>query len=328
MELVSVIVPVYNGAKTLYSSIQSLINQSYTNIEIIIINDGSIDETDVICHSLAKQDIRIKYHRIKNGGVSNARNTGIKLAKGKYIAFMDSDDAMKPTMIERLVSCMSESVDLACTGYSIVGSDGRKRFDKVPNKKQSDKAHAYKVIEDLQENLCFNVLWNKMFRSSIIKSCGLMMDISISMGEDLLFVLDYINAMSGDFTVLSEALYQYSLSENGLQAIYKSNMELRISQFFQINALYREEQYPANGIYVEALRTIYILCVENINNKEALTKVLNSAICDLIKDKSITCGIKYRIFRTLIKLRAVVLVRLFTVSILSAKKLLGKQINW
>lgn len=327
-DLVSIIVPVYNSEKTIAASIHSLMEQSYRNIEIVIINDGSKDATEDVCVQLARKDSRIKYYRISNGGVSNARNTGIGFATGKYIAFMDSDDAMKSDMIERLVSCMDDTVDLVCAGYSIVDSNGHKRFDKVPSQKQSDKAHAYEVIEDLQENLCFNILWNKMFRSSIIKDCCLKMDTSISMGEDLLFVLDYIKAMTKKIVTLHEALYQYRLSENGLQATYKSNMNLRISHFFRINALYQEEQYPVNGLYVEALRIIYILCVENVNNKAELIRVLNSPICDLLENKVFPCGIKYRVFRALIKSRLVFLVRLFMISVLTAKKLIGKQINW
>ena len=102
-ELVTIIVPVYNDERYIGRCINSLINQKYSNLDILIINDGSTDNTEKICKVLSNKDKRIRVINKKNGGVSSARNMGIELAKGKYIFFIDSDDTIDINAISTLV---------------------------------------------------------------------------------------------------------------------------------------------------------------------------------------------------------------------------------
>lgn len=98
--LISVVVPVYNVAKYLKKSIESIVNQTYTNLEIILVDDGSKDESGEICEDYSLKDSRIIVIHKPNGGLSDARNAGIKQAKGEYITFVDSDDTIDYDMIE------------------------------------------------------------------------------------------------------------------------------------------------------------------------------------------------------------------------------------
>ena len=104
-ELVSIVVPIYNVEKYLSKCIDSLISQTYKNLEIILVNDGSTDQSGEIAQQYAKQDSRIRYIVQKNKGLGGARNTGLEYAKGNYILFIDSDDYIRNNMVEKMAKC-------------------------------------------------------------------------------------------------------------------------------------------------------------------------------------------------------------------------------
>ena len=116
--LVSIIVPIYNVEKYLDRCIQSILNQSYENLEIILVDDGSPDRSSEICDEYRKSDQRIKVVHKENGGLSDARNAGLILAKGKYIIFLDSDDYIEHTMVEDAVTVLEKNdSDIVIWGY-------------------------------------------------------------------------------------------------------------------------------------------------------------------------------------------------------------------
>ena len=112
--MISIIVPVYNNESYIGKCIESIINQSYSEIEIIIVNDGSTDDTERIVKEYRQKDERIKLYTIDNAGVSNARNFGISKAVGEYIGFVDSDDYIQKNMYEVLLENMDDSVQMVC----------------------------------------------------------------------------------------------------------------------------------------------------------------------------------------------------------------------
>ncbi len=127
-ELISVIVPVYNVEKYIKKCIESIINQTYVNLEIIIINDGSTDESGRICDEIKTYDSRIKVFHKKNGGLSSARNYGMNKATGNYYVFVDSDDWIKNTMIEKLYSALiKNNAEIVCCGRIIIDDKGNKK---------------------------------------------------------------------------------------------------------------------------------------------------------------------------------------------------------
>ena len=127
-DLVSIIIPVYNVAPYLDRCIQSACTQTYKNIEIILIDDGSTDESGEKCDHWAEKDSRIVVVHQKNSGVSAARNTGLDIANGKYISFLDSDDEFIPYTIERALCNFTVDTDLVSFGYNIVNSDNKSLY--------------------------------------------------------------------------------------------------------------------------------------------------------------------------------------------------------
>lgn len=125
-DLVSVVIPIFNVEKYLEKCVNSLVNQIYKNLEIILVDDGSTDNSGNIANELSKSDNRIKVYHKKNGGLSDARNFGIKQAKGKYIGFIDSDDYIENEMYEFLYNNLIENkADISICGRFVNYDDGR-----------------------------------------------------------------------------------------------------------------------------------------------------------------------------------------------------------
>ena len=129
MSMISVIVPVYKTEKFLSDCIKSILNQTYHDLEVILVNDGSPDSSGQICEEYAKKDSRIKVIHQENAGVASARNTGLNLAAGEYITFVDSDDYICPQMYEEMLKCAKKNhCDLVMCDCMKVYSDGRQEM--------------------------------------------------------------------------------------------------------------------------------------------------------------------------------------------------------
>lgn len=148
MEKISIIVPVYNAEKFLEKCIKSILQQSYENIELILINDGSTDSSGKICDDYSKRDFRIKVRHKENGGQSSARNMGLDLATGSYIGFVDSDDWIKMDMYERLLNGTLETKsDIVACNIALMTKKGEfKNYTNVDSNIEFDKVSAMKEI--------------------------------------------------------------------------------------------------------------------------------------------------------------------------------------
>lgn len=162
---VSIILPVYNSEKTIETTIRSINNQSYKNIELIIINDGSTDESDKICKFYSeKYKNLIKYFYKKNEGVSKARNYGIDKSSGKFICYIDSDDEYDKNFINILVNKIKyTNADLVAYGYVATTNINTKEFG-VKKDISFYNTELNKYIETLQSIECFNQVWNKIYQ--------------------------------------------------------------------------------------------------------------------------------------------------------------------
>lgn len=325
---VSIIVPAYNAEKTLKKSIYTLMNQSYEDIEIIIVNDGSKDRTESIAESIAKNDSRVRVISIENGGVSNARNIGIENSNGEFVAFMDSDDTMDSNMIEQLVSQFDDNIDLVSCGHKVVNNLGKVLFSQEPLNMKCSKKEYYQAIENLKNFNCFNNIWNKMFRTSIIIDNGIRMDTSISMGEDYLFVMDYLKHCINNVVVISQSLYYYTLSKGGLQASFKRNEQLRLEQLGSLKRLYNSGGYPLNGYYLEVMRTYYILMIESEKLDKTIDFIFQTDECRELLKMDINCDAKYRLFLKLINTHNTTIILLAIKTFKTIKTILGKSYNW
>lgn len=169
--LISVIVPAYNVEKYIKTCLDSLINQTYSNFEIIVINDGSTDQTEEILR-IYQSNPKFRIYSQKNGGLSAARNRGIKLANGELVCFIDSDDSVKSDYLEKLVAPFIEDVDVDIT---VCGYQEKFENSVINHVLKSQKITGRKATEDLLiKQQDFNVLaWNKLYRKSLFTDCNI-----------------------------------------------------------------------------------------------------------------------------------------------------------
>lgn len=194
-DLISVILPIYNVEKYLKRCLLSVCNQTYKNLEIILVNDGSKDDSLSICKYFKEKDKRIYIIDKKNSGLASARNKGLEIAKGKYISFIDSDDWIEPDMIEHLYKLMvGFGADLSVCGFFI-----DKSLDVLPDNKKILKKEKYSIQEMDQEkamkyaispNYYYGFAWNKFYKRSVIGE--MRYDETIFKGEDSPFTCEYI----------------------------------------------------------------------------------------------------------------------------------------
>ena len=163
---ISVIVPAYNVEKYIKKCINSIISQSYKNIEVIVVDDGSTDKTSEICDKLAKVDDRIVVIRQKNQGLSQARNNGIKIAKGDYISLVDGDDIINPDFLKNMISVMHDEIDVVISGYKTIDSND----DVISINRQVDTilsgVDATVRLLTKQEDF-FVIAWNKLYKKEL-----------------------------------------------------------------------------------------------------------------------------------------------------------------
>ena len=218
MPLVSVVVPIYNAKKYLQKCIDSILNQSYKNLEIILVDDGSTDGSGRIVDEYAKKDRRIKIVHQKNSGQSCARNVGIGISRGEYIGFVDADDEIREDFYEKIMAKMAEGFELVATGvdYRRLDSGWQKNVYTNPVRVQKknetlEEYAAYLMILDGRMYGCIN----KLFRTEIILRKKLHFDERINFAEDTKFVLEYLAEMRGKIGFVTEPLYIYnSATEN------------------------------------------------------------------------------------------------------------------
>ena len=218
---ISIIVPVYNAEKTLERCVRSLMAQTYGNIEILLVNDGSRDQSPAICQRFAQEDGRIRVIDKPNGGVSSARNAGLDAARGDYVMFCDSDDWVEPDWCECLVSNFGSGDLVICE----IDRGGMKTEHAIPQRDSERR-------DILHEPLLVSSPVNKLFDTSVIRQYGLHFREGLSVGEDLCFALEYLCKISGKLRFLYRELYHYDLSTAG-------SLSKKVPSLEQIDTLFR-----------------------------------------------------------------------------------------
>ena len=229
MELVSIIVPVYNVEKYVKKCIDSILNQTYQNIEILVIDDGSTDNSKIICDELANRDKRIRVFRKENGGLSSARNYGIKRAHGKYLMFIDSDDYISQNTITNMVE-NSQNADLVICNFLKVDTDGNKLQQEPDlNEKQIwNYGEFWNHYFGQYWGYCV-VAWNKLYKRELFK------ELKYPLGkihEDE-FIIEPLIEKCNKIVALEDRLYFYvqrngSITHNGL----KNKGNLNVAEAF------------------------------------------------------------------------------------------------
>lgn len=210
--LVSIIVPIYNAQNYLEELLHSINSQVFDNYELILINDGSTDDSEKICKKNLENNCKIKYFKKKNTGVSDTRNYGIKKATGKYICFVDADDILNENYLKDLIEAITiKKCGLSCCEYKefseqIIDEENSTCPIEYKEYDQSDK---YKLIYSKYRGY----LWNKMFIRNIIINNNIKFDKDISMSEDMLFIFEYLKYIDKVICINKEN-YNYRIIGN------------------------------------------------------------------------------------------------------------------
>lgn len=266
-EKISIIVPVYNAEKTLKRCVAALFAQTYHNIQIILVNDGSKDSSLQLCREYEAQDKRVLVIDKPNGGVSYARNAGLDAADGEYIMFCDSDDWVEPEWCEELISHYEPHCLVMC-GFYCIEPDGHKT-----EKNNSDGIS----IISRDNYFCTKLIggfapWNKLYSRDVIEMNNIRFPLGITLGEDKLFVWRYLQHITGEIICIGRCLNNYiwplnnSLTTNLPENYYK-----------QCDAIYYEIKHDIEQGYScteTALNAFYNDCY--LQYERALKRVFQS----------------------------------------------------
>lgn len=228
--LFSIIIPIYNSEATLERCLKSILNQTFKDFEVIMVNDGSVDQSESICKTFTRLDERFKYCKQINSGVSVARNTGIESAVGKYITFLDSDDIYYPEYLQSfkwLIEKYPQRYHYWC-GFQYISNtleSNGKIVKHISNKDVvlTDRGN----IMSLHEMVLDASPVNKLYNRDILNMYKIRMQENISLGEDLIFNYDYLNYCDNtEIVILNKANYGYfCFSEESLNHRYRSDLK-------------------------------------------------------------------------------------------------------
>lgn len=215
--LISIIIPVYNVEKYLDECIQSIVRQTYANIEIILVNDGSTDCSGTKCEEWRKKDSRIRVIHKENGGLADARNAGVAIANGEYIGFVDSDDKIECDMYEELLRlCKKYDVPLACARFDVFGLEDNMEMSPETGKEEVLSAHD--LLEIIlwpwvdQSRFASISVWDRLYRKDIIA------DLLFPKGkvfEDIVYSTKAIIAAKR-VAYINKVLYHYRIREESI----------------------------------------------------------------------------------------------------------------
>lgn len=291
-KLVSVIVPIYNGAKYIDRCVNNLLNQTYKNLEIIMINDGSTDETFDRLKELCKTYSNINAINKENSGVSDTRNLGVKMAKGEYVYFFDVDDDLEADTIKDNMELIGdEEVDILYFGfwYHILSENRIKETCIKSDFSGNETAFFNEAFLDLMSEEILNAPWNKLYRRDFLIWNRIEFDTNLSIYEDILFNLKALDA-ARLIKVNHKAYYHYMIQADGtaLTKFHNNNYDSvkkihkAAIKYISHNGGNEEAINRYNDLFIEQVASY----IKQIANKEDLKgNAKNKLIKEIINDK-------------------------------------------
>lgn len=300
MEKISIIVPVYNVENYLNECLDSIIDQTYKNIEIILIDDGSKDSSGKICDEYIKKDKRIKVVHKENGGLSSARNAGLDIASGEYITFIDSDDCVSPYFIEKLYnSCIENKCDIAECDYL--------NFDKEPLvehhpieieviSKKEKLLRGYK--KDFGRTV---VVWNKIYKKYLFNSLRFPIG---KTNEDAYLTYKVLYYCKTNIAITNEALYYYRRNNNSIMRRKFNVKRLDELEAWKEHKLFyyknnEKDLYKSvTQLYQERLFLYYFYTEENVEDSNIylnnIIKDFRTNLKDYLSINSVSFKMKFK----------------------------------
>ncbi|NLB37871.1 MAG: glycosyltransferase [Clostridiales bacterium] len=241
--IVSVIIPVYNAHRHVASTVRSVLSQVPPESEVILINDGSRDNSLAICRELAKADPRIYVIDQPNAGPGAARNSGLDVAKGEFILFVDSDDVLLDGAVDRLLRAI-EGHDLVIAAFVLMQNRNATVRSLFKRDATMEKAAFLDAYVRHPGSFYYSVLWNKLYRRALIEERQLRFRPDIEWGEDFVFNAGYYGGMER-VAFLKDSVYQYNRSTKGQtwRTLFRVMPNIRVKMILHaaLRALFIEE---------------------------------------------------------------------------------------
>ena len=309
----SVIIPVYNAERTLRRCLDSLVGQQFSDYELLLINDGSTDDSDAICREYANTYPCVRYFAKENGGVSSARNLGLEQAKGEYILFVDSDDYVSENYFASLSDALENAaVDLLMFGYRNFGGASTE-WDTGEFYENAEVGVAKRVSSAMQQYL-FSSLWSKAFKRQIIERNNIRFSNDLAIGEDQAFIFTYAMHIRSIGSIENH-LYNVDVSDGN--SLSRKARPYLTEHLMEVNrrmyAAYRDAEHsPEAARYYEvalswmAYRSAYSCCKELLKfgySTEQRQREIRR-ICELYRTEHVKpVGLKCRIIALPVQLR-------------------------
>ena len=296
MPQLSIVIPIYNAAPYLQQCLESILEQTYTDYEVLLIDDGSTDDSADVCRAYAVRDERLHYLHKENGGVSSARNMGIRHAVGQFVCFVDADDWLQPDMLSTVMQTPAEMADITFYGANKV-QDGVVTetiiFPDAFYEKRNPIEQAIYQLRYAGERDVFGWTWDKVMRTDVIRSHGIMFREDVSFREDELFAFEYCRYIKS-LRVIGKALYNYRVLSTGLTNAgmkrtdylpssialedslkYYSHPALRENMLSSITAYRAIDIYKSEGFCIREKLSDYIQLTRRLPQSGKYCKVNN-----------------------------------------------------
>lgn len=269
---ISVVVPVYNSGNALTACLNSIVGQSYQDLEIIVVDDGSTDRSVEICRYFEQKDSRIHVLHEENQGVSAARNYGINAATGKFLSFVDSDDTLDKDYFAKLLYPVQHDIDVVISGFLIKSFKKGSIEKRNPNKTGKFSNEIWDEIAAHPQ--IFGYAWGKLFRTDIIKNNELQFDVKKASQEDLDFCLSYYEKCNS-FYLMDAVGYIYNYSPSQRRLPYMTLFENKAKIW-----IISEERHPLSSEAFRALQEdiaqqLFVFAYINYSQEDFLKKCEN-----------------------------------------------------
>lgn len=331
MIISSIIVPIYNCEKYLSRCIDSILDQTFTDFELILVNDGSKDDSGMICEDYAQKDSRIVVIHKENGGVSSARNMGLRIASGKYISFVDADDTIDKQFLSTLID-ENIDVDLIICGFTEIDSYSNvvtNNLYNIPSEQifNFSEIKTHIISSTYTSSNLTNSCCNKLYKKSIIDDHNLTF-VNRKRGEDWLFNIEYLQVINSAI-YHNVPLYKYhrnntsamsNLLENQI-SLWIENRIIRQDLIDKYELSINEKLY--NTVWIKkVLQYIYELYYFSNPNKVIITKkIINNGEFILALNNTELVGLNNKVLVFFLKLKSFILIRSYLCVICFIRKL-------
>lgn len=302
---ISVIVPIYNTEQYLSRCLNSILSQSFTDFELLLIDDGSTDGSGIICDSYADRDGRIRVFHKENGGVSSARNVGLKEAKGEWICCVDSDDKLLTGGLQTMVDCISDEVDMVMAGYfELVGETLQKDTTSFGGDGIIAQNKALLMMYPSADLPYMGYSWGKLFKRNLVLERNLSFDEHIKIKEDTLFVVEYLCGIRKQVCYTSTPVYEYVKLPtgvmNGMNKSYNPNYLTSFDAVVRMNNLVQSlpnvSESLSNAAKYEVVNRVYLVYGHMLKNGAVDKKVVSELKSRAIREVGLGyyLGYQYR----------------------------------